>query len=152
MNRAALILLSLILLWNIFPARAADRTTDKPVVVDPGDLRTPVPDPEKELTEKYDGKMVIFSGNVHSTGREGSTNEPWYKLAVQTTQEQTSPKAKPKTQTVIVKIFFAGHERRLPTRPAYYTVQGRGEITADGSLIIRNGRTVSLGPKKPTDK
>jgi hypothetical protein len=148
MNRAVVILVALMLLSNLLPARAADRANDKPVVVDPADLRAPVPDPEKELTEKYDGKVVVFSGNLHSAGRDASTNQPWYKLAVPTMQEQSSPKAKPKTQTVIVKIFFAGNERRLPTRPATYTVQGKGEITADGSLIIRNARTVSIAHKK----
>jgi hypothetical protein len=148
MNRAAFLVLALMLLSNAFPAWAADRANDKPVVVDPADLRTPVPDPEKELTEKYDSKLVLFSGNLHSAGRDAGTNQPWYKLAVQAMQEQTDPKAKPKTQTVVVKIFFAGNERRLPTRPAYYTVQGRGEITADGSLIIRNARTVSIAHKK----
>ena len=152
MNRAAFMVLGLVLLSSILPARAADRANDKPVVVDPADLRTPVPDPEKELTEKYDGKTVVFSGNLHSAGRDAGTNQPWYKLAVQTPQEQTSPRAKPKTQTVIVKVFFAGKERRLPTRPAYYTVEGTGEIMADGSLIIRNARTISIGPKKPADK
>jgi hypothetical protein len=148
MNRVAFILLGLMLLPGAFPVRAADRADDKPVVVDPMDLRAPVPDPEKELTEKYDGKIVVFSGNLHSAGRDASTNQPWYKLAVQTVQEQTNPKAKPKMQTVIVKIFFAGNERRLPARQAYYTVQGRGEITVDGSLVIRNARTVSIGPKR----
>src|SRR5690348_771696 len=117
MNRAAFMVLVLVLLAGIFPARAADRSNEKPVVVDPADLRMPVPDPEKELTEKYDGKLVIFSGNLHSAGREASTMQPWYKLAVQTPHEQTNPRAKPKTQTVIVKVFFAGTERRLPTRP-----------------------------------
>ena len=148
MNRTAFILLVLMLLPNALLVRAADRTEDKPVVVDPIDLRAPVPDPEKELTEKYDGKVVVFSGNLHSAGRDASTNQPWYKLAVQTVQEQTNPKAKPKMQTVVVKVFFAGNERRLPTRPAYYTVQGSGEITIDGSLIVHNARTVSIGPKK----
>lgn len=149
MNRATFLLAALVLASPAFLAVAADPVKGKPVVVDPMDLRTPVPDPEKELTEKYDGKIVMFSGDSHGTGQDASTKQRWYKLAVQAIQEQGSPAAKPKMQTVIVKVYFAANERRLPTQPANYTVQGTGEITVDGSLIIRNARTVSIGPKKP---
>jgi hypothetical protein len=112
------------------------------------DLRTPVPDPEQGLTEKYEGKEVVFTGNLHSAGRDAGTNQAWYKLAVQAIQEQSKPSAKPKMQTLLVTVHFAAKERRLPTRQASYTVQGTGTITVDGSLIIRNARTVSIGPKQ----
>src|SRR5260370_32235199 len=85
-------------------AAAADQVKEKPVVVDPMDLRAPVPDPEKGLTEKYDGKAVVFSGNLHVAGQDASTKQRWYKLTVQAIQEQSSPTAKPKMQAVIVKV------------------------------------------------
>jgi hypothetical protein len=128
-------------------AGAAEPSKPKPVVVDPMDLRAPVPDPEKGLTEKYDGKEVVFAGNLHSVGRDAGTKQTWYKLAVQAIQEQSKPRAKPKMQTVTVTVYFAAQERRLPTRQASYTVQGMGTIAVDGSLVIRSARTVSVGPK-----
>src|SRR5438034_609517 len=128
MIRAAFLLAALVLASTPFLAGAADQAKEKPVVVDPMDLRTPIPDPEKELTEKYDGKAVLFSGNLHNAGRDVNTNQRWYELAVQAIQEQSNPSAKPKMQTVVVKVYFAGNERHLPARPASYTVQGTGEI------------------------
>lgn len=149
MNRIRVLLSVLLLAWAPALTGAADLIREQPVVVDPTDLRTPVPDPEKELTEKYDGKVVVFTGALHGTGRDADTNRRWYKLAVQTREEQGKPPAKPKLQTVTVKVYFVGHERRLPTRAAYYTVQGTGEISVDGSLVIRAAKTVSVSAKKP---
>jgi hypothetical protein len=150
MNRATFLLAALVLAATVLAAWAADQVAEKPVVVDPMDLRTPVPDPEKELTLKYDGKIVVFSGTLHSTGQDASTKQRWYKLAIPAILEQSGPAAKPKMQTVIVKVYFAGKERSLPTRPAaYYTVEGAGEIMVDGALQIRNARTVSVSDKKP---
>jgi hypothetical protein len=152
MNRVAFLLAALVFAATAFWASAAERAKNKPLVVDPMDLRTPVPDPEKELTDKYDGKTVIFSGKLYSTGRDAISKERWYKLAVQAIQEQTKPATKPKMQTVIVKVYFAPQERRLPTRQTNYTVQGTGEITVKGSLIIRNARIVPIGPKKTASR
>ena len=152
MNRVAFLLAALVFVATGFLARAAEKATDKPVVVDPMDLRTPVPDPEKELTEKYDGKTVVFSGKLHSSGRDANSKERWYQLAVQAIQEQSKPAAKPKMQTVIVKVYLAPRERRSPTRPGSYTVQGTGEITVTGSLIIRNARIVSSSPKRTANR
>jgi hypothetical protein len=149
MNRGTFILAALVLTSTALLAGAADQVKEKAVVVDPMDLRTPVPDPEKGLTEKYAGKAVVFSGNLHGAGQDASTKQRWYTLAVPAIQEQSSPLAKPKMQTVVVKVYFAGNERNLPTRPAYYTVEGVGEITVDGSLLIRNAKTLSVSPKKP---
>jgi hypothetical protein len=149
MNRAIFMLAALVLASTAFLSQAADQVTERPVVVDPMDLRTPVPDPEKELTQKYDGKVVVFSGTLHSTGQDASTKQRWYKLGIPAILEQDGPAAKPKMQTVIVKVYFAGKERNLPTRPAYYTVEGTGEIMVDGALQIHNARTVSVSQKKP---
>ena len=147
MNRVTFLLAALVFAATGFLAGAAEKAKDKPIVVDPLDLRTPVPDPEKELTEKYDGKAVVFSGNLHTTGRDASSNHRWYTLAVQAIEEQSKPAAKPRMQTVTVKVYFAPQERRLPTRPTSYTVQGIGEITVEGALVIHNARIVSVGPK-----
>ncbi|HLJ91940.1 MAG TPA: hypothetical protein VKU02_01975 [Gemmataceae bacterium] len=148
MNRTIFLSALLVLASTAMLAVAADQAVEKPVVVDPMDLRTPVPDPEQGLTEKYDGKIVVFAGNLYGTGQDPSTKQRWYKLAVQVAREQSSPAAKPKMQTVVVNVYFAGTERNLPTRPAYYTVQGKGEIRVDGSLVIHDARTVSVHQKK----
>src|SRR5262249_39622626 len=129
-------------------AGAAEEPKEKPVVVDPQDLRTPVPDPELGLTDKYDGRQVVFTGTLQATGQDTGTKQRWYQLAIPAVQFQSSPWAKPKTQTVVVTVYFAPGERRLPARTASYTVQGTGEITVDGALVIRAARTVSVGPQK----
>src|SRR5207244_6713699 len=102
MNRSTFILAVLALASTAFLTGAADPVNEKPVVVDPMDLRTPIPDPEKGLTEKYDGKAVVFSGNLQGAGQDPTTKQRWYKLAVQAIEEQNSPTAKPKMQTVTV--------------------------------------------------
>jgi hypothetical protein len=152
MNRVAFILAALVFMAPCVLAGEAESAKDKPVKVDAMDLRTPVPDPEKELTEKYDGRTVVFSGNLHSNGRDASSNQRWYNLAVQVIQEQSKPAAKPKLQLVTVNVYFAPQERRLPTRPASYTVQGTGEITVNGSLIIHHAKIVSVSPGKTASK
>jgi hypothetical protein len=149
MSRITFLLAVLVLASTALPTRAAEPAKQKPVVVDPMDLRAPVPDPEKGVTEKYDGKEVVFTGTLQSVGRDGDTKQAWYKLGVQAIQVQSSASAKPKMQTVTVTVYFAPNERRLPTRQASYAVQGMGAIMVDGSLIIRNARTVSVGPKQP---
>src|SRR5438552_575391 len=141
MNRATFLLAALVLACGACVAAAADAVQEKPVVVDPMDLRRPVPDPEQGLTEKYDGKTVVFSGTLHTAGQDASTKQRWYNLADQAILEQSSPTAKPKMQTIVVKVFFANNERRLPAKSAYTTVEGKGEITVDGALIIRDART-----------
>src|SRR5260370_41358578 len=127
MNGITLIVAVFVLASTACLATAADQVKEKPVVVDPMDLRAPVPDPEKGLTEKYDGKAVVFSGNLHGAGQDASTKQRWYKLTVQAIQEQSSPTAKPKMQAEIVQGYFAGRESKLPTRPSYYTSEGIGE-------------------------
>jgi hypothetical protein len=143
MNPTKSLLAALVLASSSVLAGAAEPAKNKPIVVDPMDLRAPVPDPEKELFEKYDGKLVVFTGNLQSAGRDATSNQRWYTLAVPVIQEQKRG-SKPRMQTVAVKVYFASNERRLPTRPAHYTIEGIGEITVDGSLIIRNARTVSV--------
>ena len=151
MNRAIFFLAALVLASTALLADAADQTKQKPVVVDPMDLRTPVPDPELGLTEKYDGKTVVFTGDFQSGGQDASTKVRWYTLAVPVIQERSSPTAKAKMQTVVVKVYFAGSERRLPTRPASYTVEGTGQIAVDGALIIHNAKTIAVNAVKPAN-
>ena len=141
-------------------ALAADKTqqaadaADKPVVVDPLDLRQPVPNPEAGLTEKYDGKSVRFTGQLQGSGQDAKTKAAWYNLQVEVpkvaTKAKTDAKAKKAAKeakdVVTVKVYFQKPDQRLrasATRPSL-TVVGKGEITTDGSLIIRNAEVVNL--------
>jgi hypothetical protein len=126
------------------------------VVVDPMDLRQPVPDPEKELTEKYDGQTVRFSGRLHNWGQYPRQKNYWYELQVQITDPklaqaaQKDPKARKaleaKKEIVNVKVFFKEDEKQLRTKKEQFdlVVEGKGEITVDGSLVIRNAEIVKL--------
>jgi hypothetical protein len=115
-------------------------TADKTIVVDPLDLRQPVPDPERELTQKYDGKTVRFTGVLQSFGTENDKKTHWYDLAVDTAKRKDKATAKKETgQVVVVRVYFRTDEKRLrslQTKPAL-TVEGTGSIMQDGSLVIR---------------
>jgi len=114
------------------------------VVVDPMDLRQPVPNPERELTEKYDGKQVRFTGRLHDVVTEKKTKTNAYHLQKEVKSASTTAKkgAKPKPEVVTVTVYFQKDDKRLldSKSKVNLTVEGKGEITADGSLIIRGAR------------
>jgi len=142
------------------PSWAADDKTaatapGKPVVVDPLDLRAPIPDPGAGLTEKYDSKLVRFTGRVKASGQDARTKTYWYDLqheivhpAGVTNPKDAAPASKlakgaKKTvqEVVVVRVYFRTAQANLRPQPAGdpVTVEGRGEISpADGSLAIRN--------------
>jgi hypothetical protein len=153
MKRATLLLTALFLAG---PALFADDTRpggdpeNKPVIVDPLDLRQPVPDPEKGLTEKYDGKTVRHVGELTRWGQDNQTKTYWYELQTVIAkpkpvgQAKQDPKAKP--DIVTVKVYFADDEKQLRAKNARFKVkvEGKGEITADGSLVIQKARLVDM--------
>jgi len=126
-------------------------TGDKQVVVvDPMDLRQPVPNPERELTEKYDGKQVRYTGQLHAVVQDKKTKAYSYELqtpvrsAKQQDKAKKDPKAKP--DVVTVTVFLQKDDKRLQNPKAQFklTVVGKGEIGVDGSLIIRNAQISDL--------
>jgi hypothetical protein len=147
---AALVLVCPALLANDRPAATGETV---PVVVDPLDLRRPVPDPERELTLKYDGQVVRFTGVVHAQGQD-ARHARYYDLradvtpAVARPQAGTSGRGTPQSapaqrQTVDVRVYFQTDDARLrqPQTPQTpLTVEGRGNILHDGSLVIYGAR------------
>jgi len=153
MNRACWIVGAPLLASSVLVA-ADDKTAappkDKPVLVDPLDLRTPIPDPEAGLTEKYDGKLVRFTGRVKTSGQDAKSKTYWYDLQTDivhpagvvngkkgTAAKKPQPTVK---ETVVVRAYFQAAQTKLRVQPAGdpVTVEGHGEISQiDGSLSIR---------------
>ena len=118
------------------------------VVVDPMDLRQPVPNPERELTEKYDGHQVRFTGRLQAvvTDKKTKTNSYQLQKAVKSAATKTKANAKAKPDVVTVTVHLQKDDKRLQDSKSVInlTVEGKGEITANGSLIIRNARVTDF--------
>jgi hypothetical protein len=131
-------------LMAVCPALFGDTRSDrgpgvKAVVVDPMDLRQPVPSPERELAEKYDGKTVRFTGTLQNVGQESKSKTYWYELAVDTARPKGKAAAKKDaSEVVVVKVYFQTDEKRLrslKTKPTL-TVEGTASILSDGRMVI----------------
>jgi hypothetical protein len=157
MKRALFVLSALLLVCPLAAGDDAKKeaAAAKAVVVDPMDLRKPVPDPQAGLTEKYDGKLVRFTGLLQSWGKENQQN--WYELKVEVPKPSTvvnrKKETKPRgTDVVVVRVYFQAKEQPIASQKVgvALTVAGKGEITTDGSLIIRKAAVVDIGtPIKP---
>jgi hypothetical protein len=132
-------------------SRSADTAEPTPppvVIVDPGDLRQPVPDPEQGLTTKYDGQLVRFTGVVRRSAIDQKRDEHSADLEFDIVQRL---KIKGKdtvvgTDKIVVMVTFKKvektlhqlfeKEQRQKGPGIHFTVQGKGSITTDGSLVI----------------
>jgi hypothetical protein len=123
------------------------------VVVDPMDLRQPVPNPERELSEKYDGKQVRFTGRLHGMNTDKKTKATSYQLQKDVKSAATDAKAKgkkdakAKADVVTVTVYLQKDDQRLHDSKSKInlTVEGKAEIsTSDGSMIIRNARVTDF--------
>ena len=150
MKRTALVLIFLSLA-AFLPAAGvlADEPKKTPaVVVDPAELVQPVADPELGLTEKYDGKIVRFTGFLRTLSVDKKTKVYQGEIVYEIVHRA---KVKGKQvvvgkDVVVVAVTFEGQERPLLVKferqqllkapPIELTVQGKGSITTDGSLII----------------
>jgi hypothetical protein len=169
MNRACWILGALVLASPAVMAaddKAAATEREKAAVVDPLDLRKPIPDPEAGLTEKYDGKLVRFTGQVAASGQDSKTNTHWYDLqttivhragVVNGKKPAAAQKAQPTVKEVVVVRAYFATAQKLRVQPAGdpVLVEGRGEISlVDGTLSIR--KAAVLDPrfiaKEPASK
>jgi hypothetical protein len=133
---------------------------ENPVLVDPLDLRTPIPEPEAGLTEKYDGKLVRYTGQVTASGQDARTKAYWYDLQTVLTykagvagKKGTASQGTQRTvtQVVVVRAYFQTAQANLRAgTPGNVTVEGRGEIgIVDGSLTIRNAAVLDLSFVRP---
>jgi hypothetical protein len=137
----------------------------RPVVVDPQELRKPVADPELGLTEKYDGKLVRFTGNVVRATVEKATRKVNYELQYQilVPEQPRDKRLRGKAvkmvvqDTIVVPVTFSGPEKELQQELArnkiarkpgpVVTVEGKGSIMVDGTLVISEA---TLVPDKKT--
>jgi hypothetical protein len=143
-----LIALSLAAFATAAGVRAEDTKKAPPVIVDPAELVQPVPDPGLGLSDKYDGKIVRFTGQLRSLTIDKKT-----KLYQGEMIYEIVHRAKVKGKQVVVgkdvvtvAVTFEGSEKALLAKferqqllkaPLLeLTVQGKGTITTDGSLII----------------
>lgn len=148
MTRATLLLVGIAL---AVPAFAADKAAPKPtyVLVDPADLRMPVPDPEQGLTEKYDGKVVRFTAVVRRSTLDKKTKKYHYELHYDITHKTPAKgdkRAATTKETIVVPVTFAKEEKELQKelekRPrgkdseVTITVEGKGSVLTDGTLLI----------------
>jgi len=152
MKQITLLVMTLVLLSPVAVAqrkKPAPNTEPPYVVVDPLDLRQPVPDPEAGLTQKYDGKVLRYTGLPIRWGEEPGSPR-WYDLQTEITPPP-SPEAKGKKsqnappETVTVRVSFQGQEdRRLRPQPprVNLTVEGIGAVLADGTLLIQGAKIV----------
>jgi hypothetical protein len=128
--------------------RAQETKKAPPVVVDPAELVQPVPDPGLGLSEKYDGKIVRFTGLLRSLSIDKKTKayqgEMIYEII-----HRAKVKGKQVVvgkDVVVVAVSFEGQEKALLAKferqqvlkaPLLeLTVQGKGSVTSDGSLVI----------------
>jgi hypothetical protein len=151
MKQAAFLLIALSLAWLATSApdvRADEAKKTPPVIVDPAELVQPVPDPELGLTDKYDGKVVRFTGMLRSLSVDKKTKAYQAELVFEIVHRA---KVKGKrtvvgTEQVVVAVTFESpekplllrfeREQRIKGSPIQLTVQGKGTITTDGSLLI----------------
>jgi hypothetical protein len=120
---------------------------DKPLVVNPVDFKKPNTDPDKELSYKYAGKTVRFTGVVHKWGQDADTKATWLELRTEFTdtlpsRKATNQVATPK-ETLDVKVYFPNVTKALRAKKGTLTVQGTADINpSDGALSIREATIV----------
>src|SRR5262249_510840 len=126
-------------------SNAAD-SKDKVVVVDPGDLKPPLENPEAELTDKYDGKKVRFTGHFQAAGQDTMTKKTWHDLTAEVALGNGPKAAKAK---VVVRVYFHGGEKQVKAlKPGtLVTVEGKGEVvTGQRPLLITEADVVDSKP------
>jgi hypothetical protein len=145
----ALGLTSLGLLAPDQPARAAPQPATY-VVVDPTDLRKPVPDPEQGLTQKYDGQVVRFTGQLQRVTLNRKSKKYSYEMHYVIVHRLRVKGKAPRVtkETIVVPVTFLKDEKQLRARNRGFTltVQGKGSIMVDGTLVISDAVIV---PDKP---
>lgn len=157
MVRAAFSMVALVLVAT--GALAADRKANRPeldaqgnpiVIVDPMDLRQPVPNPEAELTQKYNNHTVRYTGRLVAIKQDQKSKIVTYQVQSEVRQPKQPSKnakaAQPKPAIVTVVVFPQQDNQRLHNARITFdlTVQGKGEVMTDGTLWIRNAQIKSI--------
>ncbi|MCI0463726.1 MAG: hypothetical protein L0Z62_42870 [Gemmataceae bacterium] len=151
MRRITLALAALLLAGSVVLAQepGSAGVGAKPVVVDPLDLRPPVADPEAGLTQKYDSKLVRFTGILRASGLDAQQKR-WHDLRTDVPLPASAGPAKKgataRKAPVTVRVYLHTDDPRLRTQRGRVplTVEGTGEITVDGTLVIHAGRLVRV--------
>jgi hypothetical protein len=145
MKRKAIVLIALVVAGAALAvadpqAGAAPRPANY-VLVDPADLRQPVPDPQDGLSAKYDGQVVRFTGVLTRAALDAKAKQTTAELRYDIVHQLTGKNKKAVVvgrESIVVPVRFQGAERQLQGRKPGYTltVQGRGSIMVDGTLVI----------------
>jgi hypothetical protein len=150
MKRRAFLLVTLVAAGLALGTPGWRAAADKPpdyVVVDPTDLRQPVPNPEQGLTQKYDGKVVRFTGVLHRGTVDKKTKTYRYEMRYDIVHKVRAKGTRPtvKKETIIVPVTFSKAEKRLRAlkRGQPLTVQGTGSVMVDGTLVISDAVIVT---------
>jgi hypothetical protein len=98
------------------------------VVVDPLDLRQPLADSEAALKEKYEGKIVQFTGLLVGHGPDAKQKKYWY--TVQAAVPAGEVKGKAQKELISVRVSFHVDQKMLRTS------KGRYEVAVAGSAVI----------------
>ncbi len=141
MRLAIVPLMALALAFAAPHGRAVALNPTKAVVVDPADLRKPVPEPEQGLTEKYDGKLVRFTGTMSRSTFDKKARTWTYELHHVIVHQSQAKNKKPVVlgkETVVVPVHFLKDEKQLRARESGFTltVEGKGSVMVDGTLVI----------------
>jgi hypothetical protein len=167
-KRTAFLLIGLSLTCLALVALAQPTTAAPPgpkvVVVDPNDLRQPVPDPELGLSQKYN-TTVQFSGKVTGWSQDKVSKKFVYSMVYEIVHKAPA-KGKGKKgfvvvakETINVAVTFKNDEQQLrfvsrpalgkgrpvktPRKPGYdLAVQGTGNVQTDGTLVITDASVV----------
>jgi hypothetical protein len=135
---------------------AGDTPKVAAVVVDPTDFRQPIPDPELGLTDKYDGKVVRFSGVVRKSAIDKKANEHAAELQFDIV-DRLKVKGKDTVvgkETIVISVTFLNpelalqqlfeKEQRAKGPGVHVTVQGKGSILLpEGTLVITDAVIVN---------
>lgn len=123
------------------------------VVVDPNDLRQPVPDPEQGLTERYDGKLVRFTGAARRWSLDKNTKRPTFELHhdIVKVVAAKGKKVAVREETVVVPVTLQTDDRQLRAKKAGFllTVEGKGVVMTDGTLLITDAVVIPTLPALP---
>src|SRR5262245_17084179 len=155
MKRIAFVIIALALAGAVLATDGRAGAPSGPVpfvVVDPNDLRKPIPDPEQGLTEKYDDKVVRFSGAVRRWTLDGKAKKYTYEMhfdIIKVVVAKGKKSQAVREDTIIVPVTFREDDPRLRAKKPGYplTVQGRGTVLVDGTLMITDAIVVPFpGP------
>jgi hypothetical protein len=143
----ALLVLSALLLVSPFVG-ARDKTAapaEKVVGVDPADLKPPLEDAIPGLINKYEGKLVRFTGVLHNHGRDAQTKRAFIDLVTEVTVGNGPKAAKEK---ITVRAYVELDKPTLKQKGmVLLTVEGVGEVVEEEPVLrVLDAKVTAVKP------